>query len=95
MARKSVRRGRAGRATSGSASPTTTVTKWRLSLAEACALCDLSPNYVRGLIAINEFPPRVIAGNKPQFIATEVRAWAEGRDWRAIVAERAGEVANA
>lgn len=68
--------------------------KLRWSIGEAAALCDLSTNYVRELEAKDEFPPRVRVsasadeGGKLQFIAAEVRAWAEGRDWRSMVAAR-------
>lgn len=75
--------------------------KLRLSLAEACALCGLSPNYLRELERRDQFPPRVVVrshgdddGGKTQFVASEVRAWADGRDWRALVAARS-QVADA
>lgn len=72
--------------------------KWRLTLDEAAALCGISDSYLRTLLAKGEFPSRVHVGReeggKNQFIASEVRAWAEGRDWRAMVTARLG-VANA
>lgn len=71
--------------------------KLRWSLSEAAALCGLSENYVRELIGKGEFPPRVHVrasddddGGKLQFCASEVRAWADGRDWRSMVAARQG-----
>lgn len=73
--------------------------KWRLSLDEAAALCGLGRNYVRELERKREFPPRVHVGSpdegKNQFIAAEVRAWAEQRDWQSMVAARLQGVANA
>jgi len=72
--------------------------KWRLTLDEAAALVGVSDSYLRELVRKGEFPPRVHVGSehegKNQFIAAEVRAWAEGRNWRAMVMARK-EVADA
>ncbi len=69
--------------------------KWRLTVEEAADLCGLSENSVRDLESRGEFPPRTCVklsgsgdGGKRQFIAAEVRAWANGEDWRAMVARR-------
>lgn len=73
--------------------------KWRLTLMEAAALCGIGRTVLHELLRKGEFPPRVHTGSelagKEQFIAREVRAWAEGGDWRAMVAERVQGVANA
>lgn len=73
--------------------------KWRLSLNEACALCGIGETFLRQLLARGDFPPRVregeASGGKEQFIAREVRAWADGEDWRALVKRRQEGVANA
>jgi hypothetical protein len=66
--------------------------RWSLTL--TAQLVDVSPNTIRDLIRKDEFPPRVhVPGKdgrngKEQFVPDEVRAWAAGRDWRALVAER-------
>jgi hypothetical protein len=60
--------------------------RWSLTL--TAELVDLSPNKVRELIRKGEFPPRVAVDGKEQFVPDEVRAWAAGRDWRALVAAR-------
>lgn len=70
--------------------------KWRLTLEEAAQLCGLSANSVRDLEARREFPPRTRVklhgpgeeSGKLQFVAAEVRAWANGEDWRALVEKR-------
>jgi hypothetical protein len=64
------------------------VDRLRWSLALVADLVDLSANKIRELIRKDEFPPRVAVHGKEQFVPDEVRAWAAGRDWRAIVAER-------
>jgi len=64
------------------------VDRLRWSLAHVAELVDLSENKIRELERRGEFPPRVAVDGKDQFIPGEVRAWAEGRDWRALVAER-------
>lgn len=60
----------------------------RWSLCLTAELVDLSPNKVRELIVRGEFPPRVAVDGKEQFVPAEVRAWAAGDDWRALVACR-------
>jgi hypothetical protein len=60
--------------------------RWTLTI--VAAMVDLCPNKVRALERRGEFPPRVAVDGKEQFIPDEVRAWAAGRDWRALVAER-------
>ena len=67
--------------------------KLRWSLLEAAAMVNLSEGVVRDLEDRGEFPRRVVVpnrddGGKMQFIAAEVRAWGDGRDWRAMVAAR-------
>lgn len=73
--------------------------KWRLTLSEAAALCGIGREMLYVLLRKGEFPPRVRAGDdnggKDQFVAAEVRAWADGRDWRAMVAARTGVVSDA
>lgn len=73
--------------------------KWRLSLSEACALCGIGETFLRQLLARGDFPPRVregeATGGKEQFIAREVRAWAEKEDWQALVKRRLEGVAHA
>jgi predicted DNA-binding transcriptional regulator AlpA len=68
------------------------VEKWLLTLDEAAAVCNLSDTYVRDLLRKGEFPKRRHVGDadggKNLFVAAEVRAFAEGRDWRAMVAAR-------
>jgi len=71
------------------------------TIAETCAVIGggTSENYVAALEARQEFPPRYRlpsmkpgdAGRKCVFVAREVRAWIEGRDWRAMVDERLGQ----
>lgn len=58
-------------------------------------MCGLSRNYLLELSQKGQFPPRVRVrtsdedqGGRWQFIAFEVRAWADGEDWRAIVSRR-------
>jgi predicted DNA-binding transcriptional regulator AlpA len=60
--------------------------RWSLSL--VAELVDLSANKIRELIRKDEFPPRVAVDGKEQFVPDEVRAWAAGRDWRTLVADR-------
>lgn len=69
--------------------------KLRLSLAEAAHVLGLSSNTITALEARGDFPRRVRVpavaggeGRKLQFIAREVEAFANGLDWRAMVAER-------
>lgn len=62
----------------------------RWSLAIAAAVVDLCPNTVRDLIRRGEFPPRIAVEGKKQFVPAEVRAWADGKDWRGLVAARQG-----
>lgn len=72
--------------------------KWRLSLQEAAALCGVSENYVRDEEQLGRFPPRVPARDggaadgtcKLLYVAREVKAFADGLNWRALVAERTG-----
>jgi len=71
------------------------VDKLRWSATEAAAMCGISRDFLYELLKADEFPPRAHAhrgeddaGGKLQFIASEVRAWADGRDWRALVAAR-------
>jgi hypothetical protein len=70
------------------------VEKWLLTLDEAAAVCNMSDTFVRDLLRKGEFPTRrhidAGAGGKHLFVAAEVRAFAEGRDWRAMVAAREG-----
>lgn len=75
----------------------TVADKLRWSVTEAAAMCSISRDFLYELLAAGEFPPRAHAhrgehdaGGKQQFIASEVRAWADGRDWRALVAARQG-----
>lgn len=72
--------------------------KLRLTLQECSALVNLSDTYLRAMERRGDFPPRLHVGTelggKWQFVAAEVRAWAEGRDWRAMVAART-EVSHA
>lgn len=81
------------------ATKVTIAEKWRLTLTEAAALCGIGRLMLYDLLRKGEFPPRVHAGDdisgKDQFIASEVRAWADGRDWRAMVAARTKGVADA
>lgn len=68
--------------------------KLRLTLDETAALVGLSDTYLRAMERKGDFPPRVHVGDelggKNQFVGAEVRAWAEGRDWRCMVAARTG-----
>lgn len=72
----------------------------RWSIGEAASMVGRAESSVRKLERLGLFPPRVPATpgtdnpDKPQFVAAEVRAWSEGRDWRAMVASRTG-AANA
>ena len=68
--------------------PITASERLRWSLTIVSELVDLSPNKIRELERKNQFPPRVAVDGKEQFVPDEVRAWAAGRDWRALVAER-------
>lgn len=75
--------------------------KLRWTVAEASAICGIGRSYLYELLKVDGFPPRAHVnkgeddeGGKLQFIASEVRAWADGRDWRALVALR-HEVAHA
>lgn len=79
------------------AAPTVPVAdKLRWSLSEAAAMSSICPNTLRALLGRGEYPPRVRIATgdeddgKLQFVASEVRAWADGRDWRAMVAARLG-----
>ena len=72
----------------------------RWCLADVCDLVSMTENYVRELERKGEFPPRVAVrsgpeddGGKDQFVAAEVRAWADCQDWRGMVAAR--QVADA
>lgn len=70
--------------------------KLRLSLRDASSLVDLSPNAIAALERRGDFPPRVSLpsmtgkrrGRKRQFIAREIEAWANGGNWRKLVAAR-------
>ena len=73
--------------------------KLRWSMLEAAAMVSKSDTYVRELERRGQFPPRVTVpamrgsgpGTESEFIAAEVRAWADGRDWEAMVVARLGE----
>ncbi len=74
--------------------------KGRWTLTEAAAYCNVSPNCASDMEKRGEFPPRVAVpygkGSKGLFVAREVRAWADGLDWRSLVNERLRpEVAHA
>lgn len=73
----------------------------RWSIGEAAAMVSRAESVIRDLERKGLFPPRVrvVLGtdvrDQPQFIAAEVRAWAEGRDWRSMVSARSPEAASA
>ena len=70
--------------------------KLRLSLREVSRLVDLSPNAIAALEKCGDFPPRIAlpsitgrgSGRKRQFVTREVETWANGGNWRKLVAAR-------
>lgn len=70
---------------------------WNMSEASDIA-GGFATNYISALEAKGEFPPRVRLpamrnegeGRKRMFVAAEVRAWANGEDWKAMVTARNG-----
>lgn len=68
----------------------------RWTLGEAAAMTGVGENTLRDLEQKRKFPPRVsVAGTtKWLFVASEVRAWADNRDWQAMVEARCGWEAN-
>jgi len=70
--------------------------KLRLSQRDVCQLIDVSSNTLAALEARGDFPPRIAlpsvngagSGRKRQFITREVELWANGGNWRKLVATR-------